>query len=87
MALLPGTRATKGRPWVGSFSNLGTWNDCDQWFVCPPVAKVCPLGVGVVICNGALSLTMDAHPSIAQDAAWTRTLMDRLVCELARLAA
>jgi methyltransferase (TIGR00027 family) len=78
---------TKGRPWVGSFSNLGTWNDCDQWFVCPPVAQVCPLGVGVVICNGALLLTMDAHPSIAQDAAWTRTLMDRLVCELARLAA
>ena len=22
---------------VGSFSNLGVWNDCGMWFVCPPV--------------------------------------------------
>lgn len=78
---------TKGRPWVGAFSNLGTWDDCDRWSVCPPVAKACPLGVGVIICDGALSLTIDAHSSIARDAALTRALMDRWVGELARLAA
>ena len=77
---------TKGRPWVGAFSNLGTWDDCGQWFVCPPVAKACPLGVGVVICDGALSLTIDAHASIARNPVWTRALMGRWVDELARLA-
>jgi hypothetical protein len=76
---------TNGRPWVGAFSNLGSWNNCGQWFVCPPVAKTCPLGVGVVICEGCLSLTIDAHPSITRDASWTRTLVDNWVAELARL--
>jgi hypothetical protein len=76
---------TNGRPWVGAFSNLGSWNNCGQWFVCPPVAKTCPLGVGVVICDGCLSLTIDAHPSITRDAGWTRTLIGHWVAELARL--
>ena len=73
---------TQGRPWVGAFSNLGSWENCGQWFVCPPVAKTCPLGVGVVICEGSLSLTIEAHPSITRDAAWTQALMDRWVAEL-----
>jgi hypothetical protein len=77
---------THGRPWVGAFSNLGSWENCGQWFVCPPVLKTCPLGVGVVICEGSLSLTIEAHPSITRDAAWTRALMDRWGAELARLA-
>ena len=75
---------TNGRPWTGAFSNLGAWDNCGQWSVCPPVAKTCPLGVGVVTCDGCLSLTIDAHPSIARDAAWTRALMDRWVIELMR---
>lgn len=75
---------TGGRPWTGAFSNLGTWDNCGLWSVCPPVAKTCPLGVGVVTCDGCLSLTIDAHPSIASDAAWSRALMDRWVSELAR---
>jgi hypothetical protein len=74
---------TSGRPWTGAFSNLGAWDNCGQWFVCPPVAKSCPLAVGVVTCEGRLSLTIDAHPSIAGDAAWTRTLIGRWVDELA----
>lgn len=78
---------TKGRPWVGAFSNLGIWENCGEWFVCPPVAKACPLGVGVVICDGVLSLTIDAHPSIARNATWTQTLMDQWVAELNRLIA
>ena len=75
---------TGGRPWVGAFSNLGAWDNCGQWFVCPPVAKTCPLGVGIITCEGRLSLTIDAHPSIARDAAWTRALMDRWIVELMR---
>jgi hypothetical protein len=59
------------------------WENCGQWFVCPPVARSCPIAVGVVICEGSLSLTIDAHPSIAADAAWTRALMDRWLAELA----
>ena len=73
---------TQGRPWVGAFSNLGSWENCGLWFVCPPVAKTCPLGVGVVICEGCLSMTIDAHPSISGDAAWTRALMDSWIAEL-----
>jgi hypothetical protein len=74
---------TGGRPWTGAFSNLGVWDDCGMWFVCPPVAKSCPLAVGVVICEGRLSLTIDAHPSIARDAAWTRALLNNWITELA----
>ncbi len=73
---------TQGRPWTGAFSNLGSWENCGQWFVCPPVAKTCPLGVGVVICDGSLSLTIEAHPSVARDAAWPRALMDDWIAEL-----
>ncbi len=73
---------TDGRPYVGAFSNLGAWDDCGQWFVCPPAAKSSPLAVGVVTCNGCLSLTIDAHPSIARDAAWTGALMTSWVREL-----
>jgi hypothetical protein len=75
---------TGGRPWTGAFSNLGTWDNCGRWSVCPPVAKTCPVGVGVVTCDGCLSLTIDAHPSITSDASWSRTLMDRWVVELMR---
>jgi hypothetical protein len=73
---------TGGRPWVGAFSNLGTWEDCGHWFVCPPVAKTCPLGVGVVICEGSLTLTIEAHSSIGVDAGWARALMDCWIAEL-----
>jgi len=74
-----------GCPWVGAFANLGLWNGCDDWLVCPPVGKTCPLGAGVIVCNGKLNLTVDAHASIAKDAAWTRALLDRWIAELERL--
>lgn len=73
----------QGRPFVGSFTNLGSWDGHGEWFVCPPVARTCPVGVGVVVCNGQLSLTIEAHPSMAGGAVWTRALMDRWLAELA----
>ena len=76
----------RGCLWAGAFSNLGTWNGCGEWLVAPPVAKSCPLGAGAIVCNGKLGLTIDAHASIAKDAAWTEALMDRWIAELARLA-
>jgi hypothetical protein len=76
----------RGCLWAGAFSNLGTWNGCGEWLVAPPVAKSCPLAAGAIICNGKLGLTIDAHASIAKDAAWTDALMDRWIAELARLA-
>jgi hypothetical protein len=72
----------KGRPFVGAFSNLGCWEGYGQWFVCPPVTLTCPVGTGAIICNGKLSLTLEAHPSISSDPAWARGLMDRWVAEL-----
>lgn len=70
--------------WVGAFANLGSWNGCGEWLVCPPVAKSCPLGAGAIVCNGKLSLTIDAHASIAKDASWTQRRMDRWIAELRR---
>lgn len=72
----------RGCLWTGAFSNLGVWNGCGEWLVCPPVAKSCPLGAGAIVCNGKLGLTIDAHPSITKDASWTRELMDRWLKEL-----
>ena len=74
----------KGRPFVGSFTNLGTWQGHGVWFVAPPVARTCPVGAGAIICNGQLSLTIEAHPAMAGGAAWSRALMDRWVAQLAR---
>jgi hypothetical protein len=76
----------RGCLWTGAFSNLGSWQGAGSWLVCPPVAKSCPLGAGVIVCDGRLGMTIDAHPSIAKDAAWTRALMDRWLAELATLA-
>ncbi|HJU29992.1 MAG TPA: hypothetical protein VJ740_00995 [Hyphomicrobiaceae bacterium] len=71
-----------GRPFVGSFTNLGTWQGHGVWFVAPPVARTCPVGAGAIICDGQLSLTIEAHPAMAGGAAWSRGLMDRWVAEL-----
>lgn len=71
-----------GRPFVGAFSNLGSWNGYGEWFVCPPVTLTCPVGSGAIMCDGKLSLTLEAHPSIARHADWARSLMDRWVAEL-----
>jgi hypothetical protein len=65
------------RPFVGAFSNLGRWKGVGDWHVCPPVSKTCPVGAGAIVCDGKLSLTVEAHPSIAREAGWTRALMDR----------
>ena len=72
----------QGRPFVGSFTNLGAWNGHGEWFVAPPVARTCPVGVGVIICNGQLSMTIEAHHSIAAGAVWSRVLLDRWIREL-----
>jgi len=70
------------RPFVGSFSNLGAWDGVGEWSVCPLVAKTCPVGVGAIICDGRLSLTVEAHPSIARETGWTKALMDRWIARL-----
>jgi hypothetical protein len=64
-----------GRPFVGAFADLGRWEGIGQWCVCPPVALTCPLGAGSITCDGRLSLTIEAHPSIRREAGWTRGLM------------
>lgn len=71
-----------GRPFVGSFTNLGKWDGHGHWFVCPPVARTCPVGVGVIICNGQLSLTIEAHPTMAESALLTRTILRRMLAQL-----
>jgi hypothetical protein len=67
----------KGRPFVGSFSNLGAWKGVGQWCVCPLVTKTSPVGVGAIVCDGRLALIVEAHASIKREAGWTQTVMDR----------
>jgi hypothetical protein len=72
----------EGRPFVGAFTNLGIWDGHGEWFVCPPVAATCPVSAGAIVCNGRLSLTIEAHPSMAGGAAWARALMARWIAGL-----
>lgn len=72
-------RRFSGRPFVGSFSNLGAWTRVGQWCVCPLVTKTSPVGVGAIVCDGRLSLTIEAHESIKRERGWTQTVMDRWV--------
>ena len=75
-------KSVDGRVCVGAFSNMGSWDGIGKWYVAPPVTYSCPLGVGVMTCDGSLSITIDTHPSIARDQAWPQALMDRLIAEL-----
>jgi hypothetical protein len=67
----------QNRPFVGSFSNLGAWKGVGDWCVCPLVTLTAPVGVGAIICDGRLALTVEAHASIKRETGWTQSLMDR----------
>jgi hypothetical protein len=71
-----------GRLFVGAFTNLGSWDGHGEWFVCPPVTLTCPVSSGAIVCNGRLSLTIEAHPSMTGSDSWARALMDRWIAEL-----
>jgi hypothetical protein len=73
---------SKGRPWVGTLSNLGTWNGVGEWYFAPGCQYASPLGAGVIVCAGKLLLALEAHPSIARDSAMPQALMDRWLAEL-----
>jgi hypothetical protein len=74
-------KGAKGRVSVGAFSNMGRWDGIGQWSVAPPVTASCPVGIGVMNCNGSLSITIETHPSVAADASFAESLMARLVAE------
>jgi hypothetical protein len=69
------------RPFVGSFTNLGTWTGHGLWYVCPPVARTCPVGAGAIVCDGQLSLTIEAHPDMQGGAEWSEALVRRWAAE------
>ena len=67
----------QNRPFVGSFSNLGAWSGVGEWCMCPLVTLTSPVGVGAIVCDGRLALTVEAHASVKREAGWTQSLMDR----------
>jgi hypothetical protein len=73
---------TKGRPWVGTLSNLGPWNGIGDWYFGPGCQYANPVGAGVIICDGKLLLTLEAHESIARDCTLPKALMERWIVEL-----
>ena len=58
----------QNRPFVGSFSNLGAWSGVGDWCICPLVTLTSPVGVGAIVCDGRLALTVEAHASIQREA-------------------
>lgn len=70
------------RPFVGSFSNLGVWNGVGTWYVCPPVTINAPVAAGAIVCDGRLSLTLEAHVSMVGGAIWSQSLLDRWLATL-----
>ena len=70
------------RPFVGSFSNLGSWRGVGCWFVCPPVTMNAPVAAGAIVCDGRLSLTLEAHASMTGGREWSRGLLQRWIAML-----
>jgi len=70
------------RPFVGSFSNLGSWRDVGCWFVCPPVTMNAPVAAGAIVCDGRLSLTLEAHASMTGGQEWSQALLQRWIANL-----
>jgi hypothetical protein len=72
---------TEGRSGVGTMSNLGTWKGIGDWYVAPGAAYGA-IGCGVIVCDGKVNLTLEAHPSIATDVAWSRAFLARWIAEI-----
>lgn len=76
MAKLSKKSATKNF-WLGTFSNVGTWQMDDSnykglgadevWFATTPGSKNFPIGCVAMEFNGKLTLTLKIHPSIAKE--------------------
>ena len=72
---------------IGSFSNLGIWDkekalsNTDAWFFCPPVCKGQRLGAGCVSFQNRLSLTLQAHASLADQPEIAQSCMTRWINE------
>jgi hypothetical protein len=60
----------------------GVWNGVGDWYFGPGCQYANPIGAGVIVCNGRLLLTLEAHASIARDSALPKELMDRWIAEL-----
>jgi hypothetical protein len=73
---------SSGRPWVGTLSNLGSWNGIGDWYFGPGCQYANPLGAGVITCDGRLLLTLEAHSSIARDSTLPQAIMDQWIAEL-----
>lgn len=72
----------RNRPFVGSFSNLGAWKGVGTWYVCPPVTMNAPVAAGAIVCDGRLSLTLEAHASMPGGEEWSRALLQRWIAML-----
>lgn len=79
--------------WLGTFSNVGTWNvnDADYdslgegevWFATTPGSRNFPIGMVAMEFNGRLTLTIKVHPSIALDnITAAKTLADKIISEI-----
>jgi hypothetical protein len=75
-------RRYRSRPFTGSFSNLGSWRDVGYWFVCPPVTMNAPIAAGAIVCDGRLSLTLEAHASISGGSKWSDATLRRWIAIL-----
>jgi hypothetical protein len=68
-------QATNRAFWMGSFSDLGIWNQpeiqnskaCDRyWVIAPPGSPAYPIGITTIEWCGNRSITMKIHPAICE---------------------
>jgi hypothetical protein len=85
---------SSGKSWVGSFSNLGSWNppagqgdSIDALVCCPPVFRVLPVGAASITWKGRLGLGLQLHPGLEKTLGETEALLGRWVEAVLRAAA
>ncbi len=78
-----------GHPWMGAFSNLGSWDVAgappdEAWLIFPSVSLVRPLSAGALTYGRKLGLSLQAHPALSRDPLEARRWLERWLDEVLR---
>lgn len=75
--------------WLGSFTNLGEWTSREApageaWLAAPPGSPNYPIGVGIVIWTGRMSIVFKVHPAVCADRALPPRIFEEFLGRLLR---
>lgn len=86
-------RSSKRNFWMGTFSNLGSWetdtfykewDPREVWFTSPPGSPNYPIGFVHCVFNGKLSLSLKLHPFTGRDENWANDTLEFMRQKLLR---